>query len=154
MVSAIKQLLIIWFYYSINKTVKSTVKDHIKPYPFSALIHFEAKKCGGAGHGGGGVRPRDRRTGSVDCPRFNHSVAYRYWVGGGWCAFLVNIKGNIIGGTGGFSIGGGGGTPKIIFNRLKNKILFILLFYIIDYWIDQIREVKMHLNLGLLFKDT
>ena len=57
--------------------------DHIKPYPFSILIHFVAKKCGGAGQGGGGVRSLVRRSTPKDCALFNHSVAYLYLVGCG-----------------------------------------------------------------------
>ena len=91
------------------------------------LIHFEANISGGAGQGGGGVRSRDRRSTPKDCALFNHSVAYLYLVGCGWLTgMLSSIEAKIRGGTGGCSIGGGGGTPKIMFSKDKNTILFIL----------------------------
>ena len=91
------------------------------------LIHFVAKKCGGAGQGGGGVRSLVRRSAPKDCALFNHSVAYLYLVG---CSRLVGlfsrIEAKISGGTGGCSIGGGGGTPTIMLSKYKKTILFIL----------------------------
>ena len=49
---------------------------------------------------------------------------------------FFSMEAKISGGTGGCSIGGGGGTPTIMLSKDKNAILFILFIKIIRYQLN------------------